>query len=57
MAMAPDFWTTLSMEEQLIHAPGRLTSRNTNWLLTVGRLAPGQSTKSAQAEISLLAGR
>jgi predicted permease len=55
VAMAPDFWTTLSMEEQLIHDPSRLTSRNTNWLLTEGRLAPGQSTKSAQAEISLLA--
>jgi predicted permease len=55
VAMAPDFWTTLSMEEKLIHDPGRLTSRNSNWLLTEGRLAPGQNTKSAQAEISLLA--
>jgi predicted permease len=55
VAMAPDFWTPLSMVEQLVHDPGRLTSRNSNWLLTDGRLAAGQTTKSAQAEMSVLA--
>lgn len=55
VAMAPDFWTPLANVEQLVHDPGRLTSRNSNWLLTAGRLADGQTTKSAQAEISVLA--
>lgn len=55
VAMAPDFWTPLSMVEQLLHDPGRLTSRNSNWLLADGRLAAGQTTKSAQAEMSVLA--
>jgi len=55
VAMEPDFWTPLSMNEKLVHDPGRLTNRNSNWLLAEGRLAAGQTTKSAQAEISVLA--
>ncbi len=57
VAMAPDFWTPLAMVEQLVHDPGRLTNRNTNWLLADGRLKkpPEQATKSAQAEMSVLA--
>ncbi len=55
VAMAPDFWTPLSMAEKILHDPGRLTSRNSNWLLPYGRLAAGQTTKSAQAEMSVLA--
>lgn len=55
VAMAPDFWAPLSMVEQLVHDPGRLTSRKSNWVLTYGRLAAGQTTKSAQAEMNVLA--
>ena len=55
VAMAPDFWTPLSMDGETLHDPGRLTSRNSSWLLPYGRLAAGQTTKSAQAEMSVLA--
>lgn len=55
VGMSPDFWATLSMSEQIIHDPGRLTNRFSNWLLIQGRLAPGQTTKTAQAEMNVLA--
>lgn len=55
VAMAPDFWAPLSMSERLLHDPGRLTSRFSHFLMVEGRLAPGQTTQSAQAEVSLLA--
>ncbi len=51
----PDFWTPLSMVERTLHDPGRMTSRSSYWLLPEGRLAPGASTRSAQAEANVLA--
>ena len=55
VAMAPDFWAPLSMSEQMLHDPGRLTSRFSHFLSVEGRLAPGQTTRSAQAETRVLA--
>ena len=54
VAMAPDFWAPLSMSEQLMHNAGRLTSRDSHFLMVEGRLAPGQTTQSAQAETGVL---
>ncbi len=51
----PDFWTPLSMVERTLHDPGRMSNRNSYWLLAEGRLAPGASTRSAEAEASVLA--
>jgi predicted permease len=55
VGITPDFWSPLSMIGQTIRDPGRLTSRSENWLLTVGRLAPGATTKRANAEMNVLA--
>lgn len=55
VAVSPDFWAPLSMVEQMVHDPGRLTARHTNWLITEGRIAPGQTLKSVQAEADVLA--
>jgi hypothetical protein len=55
VGITPDFWSPLSMIEQTVRDPGRLTNRNAYWLLADGRLAPGASSGSAQAELSVLA--
>jgi predicted permease len=55
VGMAPDFWAPLSVVGRMIHDPDRLNSRHSNWLTVTGRLAPGATTKSAQAEMSVLA--
>jgi predicted permease len=53
--VAPDFYTPISMVEQTIHDPGRLSNRSSMWLIVDGRLAPGATTATMLAEASVLA--
>jgi predicted permease len=48
-----DFWLPITMQEQVL--PGRhyLTPRDTLWLQVMGRLAPGCSTKTAEAGVNV----
>jgi len=55
VAIEPDFWAPVSMAEQLLHDPGRLTNRQGYWLFAVGRLKPGANAARAGAEADLLA--
>jgi predicted permease len=54
---APDLWAPITMQAQLM--PGRdfLPKQNLSWLEVVGRLKPGASMSTAQAEMTLFAGR
>lgn len=49
-----DFWMPLSMVERTLHDPGRLTNRNSYWLIAHGRLRQGATTRSALAEAKVL---
>ena len=56
-ALALDFWTPISMAEELRRSPGLLTERGSHWMNVVGRLKPGVSLDQASAEMSAIAGR
>ena len=56
VAIEPDFWAPVTMVERITRDSGRLTSRQTNWLLAVGRLKPGVDATRARAEMKRLAG-
>ncbi len=56
VAIEPDFWAPVTMVERITRDSGRLTSRQTNWLLAVGRLKPGVDATRARAEMNRLAG-
>jgi predicted permease len=47
-----DLWAPLMMQPELRPGAGRLTSRNAGWLELFGRLRPGVSRESAQAEVA-----
>jgi predicted permease len=49
-----DVWIPLSMQAQVNPGDPRLTNRNSNWLLLLGRLKPGVSLAEARANITLL---
>lgn len=56
----PDLWVPMAMADQALpelasHHP--LTSRNLRWLDIVGRLKPGVTARSAQAELDAIAKR
>jgi predicted permease len=50
-----DIWIPLSMQAQVNPGDSRLDSRDTNWLLCMGRLKHGVSIESARAEATMLA--
>jgi predicted permease len=50
-----DIWIPISMQAQVNSGPSRLERRDSNWLLGLGRLAPGVSLENARAELTLLA--
>ncbi|MGA8089218.1 MAG: ABC transporter permease [Terracidiphilus sp.] len=52
---APDFFAPLALQQQFTHDKGRLTDRNSNWLMVAGRLRPGVGKAQAQAEMHLFA--
>ena len=56
VAIEPDFWAPVTMVERITRDSGRLTSRQTNWLLAVGRLKPGMDATRARTEMKRLAG-
>jgi predicted permease len=49
-----DFWAPLAMTPALIHDAQRLGSKDSYWLLGVGRLRPEVSRSQAQADLSVL---
>src|SRR6185503_8520780 len=50
-ALALDFWTPMSMAEDLRRSPGMLADRGSHWMNVIGRLKPGVSIAQASAEI------
>jgi predicted permease len=56
-ALALDFWTPISMAEDLRRNPGILKERDSHWMNVIGRLKPGVSTSQASAEMSAIATR
>jgi predicted permease len=58
VGFAPDFWTPISMYREI--KPARtdlLDSRETSWLMSVGRLRDGMSLEQANSELALLSGQ
>jgi putative ABC transport system permease protein len=56
-ALALDFWTPMSMAEDLRRNPGLLKERGAHWMNVIGRLKPGVSLSQASAEMSAIATR
>jgi len=56
-ALALDFWTPISMAEELRRNPGILAERDNHWMNVIGRLKPGVSVEQASAEIATIAAR
>jgi predicted permease len=50
-----DIWIPLTMQAQVNPGQARLDRIDSNWLLGLGRLAPGVSLERARAELTLLA--
>ncbi len=51
----PDMWAPLTAQEKLTHDKTRLTSRDTSWLIVVGKLRHSGDRKSVQAEMHVIA--
>jgi predicted permease len=56
-ALALDFWTPISMAEDLRRAPKLLEDRGSQWMNVIGRIKPGVSLAQASAETSGIAAR
>jgi hypothetical protein len=56
-ALALDFWTPMSMAEEIRRSPGLLIERGSHWMNVVGRLKLGVTLDQASAEMSAIAGR
>jgi macrolide transport system ATP-binding/permease protein len=56
-ALALDFWTPISMAEDLRRNPGILAERGSHWMNIIGRLKPGISMGQASAEIDTISTR
>jgi predicted permease len=56
-ALALDFWTPISMVEEILRAPKQLEYRGDHWMNAIGRLKPGVSLAQASAEFSAIANR
>jgi len=52
---APDLWTPITMQKQLMPGADFLHQPNLSWVEVVGRLKPGVSPAQAQAEMMLFA--
>ena len=48
-----DLWVPITMQAEFMRAPSRLTERDQFWLLLIGRLKPGVSMASAEADVNL----
>ena len=56
-ALALDFWTPISMAEDIRRSPDLLVDRGSHWMNVVGRLKPGVTLEQASAEMSAIAVR
>lgn len=56
-ALALDFWTPMTMADDLRRSPGLLEDRGSHWMNVIGRLKPGVSLAQASAELSAIAKR
>jgi len=56
-ALALDFWTPISMAEELRRSPKLLEDRGSHWMNVIGRLKPGFTLDQASAELSGIATR
>ena len=56
-ALALDFWTPISMADDLRRNPGILAERGSHWMGIIGRLKPGVSLAQSSAEFSAIAQR
>ena len=56
-ALALDFWTPMSMVEDLDRSPKLLGTRDSHWMNAIGRLKPGVSIAQASAEMTSIASR
>jgi macrolide transport system ATP-binding/permease protein len=56
-ALAMDFWTPISMAEDLRRSPKLLEDRGSHWMNVIGRLKPGVTVDQASADMSAIAGR
>lgn len=56
-ALALDFWTPISMAEELRRSPKLLEERGSHWMNVIGRLKPGFTLDQASAELSGIATR
>jgi predicted permease len=54
---APDFWTPITMQREIVPGDDWLSSRGTAWLYEVGRLKRTVTGTQAQAELNVLAKR
>jgi len=56
-ALVMDFWTPISMAEDLRRSPQLLQDRGSHWMNVIGRLKPGFTLDQASAELSGIANR
>lgn len=56
-ALSMDFWTPISMAEELRRAPKLLEDRGSHWMNVIGRIKPGVTLDQASAELSGIATR
>lgn len=56
-ALALDFWTPISMAEELRRDTGLLAERDSHWMNVIGRLKPGVSVEQSSAEFNTIAAR
>jgi predicted permease len=52
---APDFWTPITALGLITHDKGMLTSRDSHWLIVVGKMRSAGDRKSVEAEMHVLA--
>lgn len=56
-ALSLDFWTPISMAEELRRDPGLFAERDSHWMNVIGRLKTGVSVEQASAEFDTIAAR
>jgi macrolide transport system ATP-binding/permease protein len=56
-ALSMDFWTPISMAEDLRRSPKLLEDRGSHWMNVIGRLKPGVTVDQASAEMAGIAAR
>ena len=55
IATEPDMWAPLTAQGDFTHDKGKLTSRDSSWLIVAGKMRSASDRKSVQAEMHVLA--